>query len=259
MTPISYPIARLARVYIGSERCGWPSMPRDSEGNSAPVGVPKPKSRSVSYCSSGASLEAELRHRDVAGDLNGLGEGEVSLGWVTVRDPAGPGARDRHEPEAAFGEYRLGVAHPIPHEQRGGREELRGRARLERVGERRSPLGPRRSPASRRAPAAHRGSGSRNTTSPPSDRVSLRASSRPRSAISCSSASSVSTTSLPGTGSRTSRAGESYRRPARSFNRTAAPARPVRMESSDSSRPAPPTGRSAERPPMIGRASSRDG
>ncbi len=51
--------------------------------------------------------------------------------------------------------------------------------------------------------------GSRNTTSPPSARNCPIASSRPRSAISCSSASIVSVTSLPGTGSRVLRPGES--------------------------------------------------
>ena len=51
--------------------------------------------------------------------------------------------------------------------------------------------------------------GSRNTTSPPSAFISVSASSSPRSAISCSSASSVSTTSFPATGSRTTLLGES--------------------------------------------------
>jgi hypothetical protein len=45
----------LARVYIGCQRSGSASRPRDSDGNSAPVGVPNPKSRSVSYCCSGVS------------------------------------------------------------------------------------------------------------------------------------------------------------------------------------------------------------
>ena len=51
--------------------------------------------------------------------------------------------------------------------------------------------------------------GSRKTTSPPSASIWPMASSRPRSAISCSSASIVSVTSLPAMGSRVFRPGES--------------------------------------------------
>src|SRR4051794_11628938 len=53
-------MATLARVYIGSHLSGWARRPLDSEGNSAPVGAPKPKSRSISYCSSGESREENL-------------------------------------------------------------------------------------------------------------------------------------------------------------------------------------------------------
>ena len=47
----------LARVYIGCHLSGRAKRPLDSDGNSAPVGVPKPKSRSISNCSSGESLD----------------------------------------------------------------------------------------------------------------------------------------------------------------------------------------------------------
>ena len=50
----------LARVYIGCQRSGSARIPRDSAGNSAPVGVPNPKSRSVSNCSSGRRREENL-------------------------------------------------------------------------------------------------------------------------------------------------------------------------------------------------------
>src|SRR6476469_4458932 len=50
-------MATLALVYIGSHLSGRSRRPRDSDGNSAPVGVPKPKSRRVSYCSSEESRD----------------------------------------------------------------------------------------------------------------------------------------------------------------------------------------------------------
>ena len=53
-------MAMLARVYIGCHLSGRASRPLDSDGNSAPVGVPKPKSRNISNCSSGDSREENL-------------------------------------------------------------------------------------------------------------------------------------------------------------------------------------------------------
>src|SRR5207237_905753 len=65
--------------------------------------------------------------------------------------------------------------------------------------------------------------GSSITTSPPSASMLSIASSSARCAISCSSASRVSTTSLPAMGSAMTRAGDSYSRPSRSLSTTAAP------------------------------------
>ena len=82
--------------------------------------------------------------------------------------------------------------------------------------------------------------GSSITTSPPSASMRRSASSSARCAISCSSASSVSTTSWPATGWAITRAGDSYSRPARSFRTTAEPERPASKESSVFSIPEAP-------------------
>src|SRR6058998_1514311 len=83
-----------------------------------------------------------------------------------------------------------------------------------------------------------------------------------RCAISCSSASSVSTTSLPATGSEITRAGDSYSRPSRSFNTTAAPGVPAsKLSSSRSNPPPPPPPPRPSSPtlPITARANSGDG
>ncbi len=72
-------MATLARVYIGCHWSGRASRPRDSEGNSTPVGLPKPKSRSTPYCSSGESRCANL---DIAMLL------ETWMAWASVSIPA---------------------------------------------------------------------------------------------------------------------------------------------------------------------------
>ena len=104
--------------------------------------------------------------------------------------------------------------------------------------------------------------GSSMTTSPPSASMLSIASSRARCAISCSSTSSVSTTSLPATGSAMTRAGDSYSRPSRSFRTTAEPGVPESRLSSRRSSPPPPL--PPPRPssptlPIMARANSFDG
>ncbi len=54
VTPISYPMASDA-ADCRDHSVGGRSVPAASEGYCTPVGVPKPKSRSVSYCSAGVS------------------------------------------------------------------------------------------------------------------------------------------------------------------------------------------------------------
>src|SRR6266702_2206582 len=100
--------------------------------------------------------------------------------------------------------------------------------------------------------------GSSITTSPPSASIRRKASSSARCAISCSSASSVSTTSSPGTGGAITRAGDSYSRPARSFSTTAAPARPANRLSRVRSSPDAPRPSSPRRP-MVARATAGSG
>ena len=249
VTESSYPMARLAAL----GRChseGGRSRPAASAGNSMPVGVPNPKSRSMAYCSSGSSRAANLtmpmllETRIASAKVNeGCGSSSVIVRPGRRHLPPSPDTR-------SVGDTRRSVSRPAAAKilamEPGSNVSVNalGRALPSRVRDARASTSPE--------------VGSSITTSPPSASMRRRASSRARCAISCSSASKVSTTSRPGTGAAMTRAGDSYSRPARSLSTTAAPDRPASSVSSVFSSPEPPSSSSPSRP-IVARATPGSG
>src|SRR5207249_2751913 len=207
-------LAALGRVHSDGGR----RRPVASAGNSIPVSAPNPKSRSVTYCSSGVSRAANFAMAMLLETR--MASASVSEGWGSSSVIVRPGTR--HLPPSpdtwSVGDTRRSAsraaAAKIFARDPGSNVSVNalGRALPSRWREARASTSP--------VP------GSSITTSPPSASIRRRASSSARCAISCSSASSVSTTSSPGTGGAITRAGDSYSRPARSFSTTAAPAWP---------------------------------
>jgi len=239
-------LAALGRVHSDGGR----RRPVASAGNSIPVSAPNPKSRSVAYCSPGVSRAANfamamlLETRMASASVSeGWGSSSVIVRPSTRHLPPSPdtwsvGDTRRSESKAA--------AAKIFARDPGSNVSVNalGRAVPSRWREARASASP--------VP------GSSITTSPPSASMRRKASSSARCAISCSSASSVSTTSSPGTGGAITRAGDSYSRPARSFSTTAAPARPASRLSRVRSSPEAPTPSSPRRP-MVARATAGSG
>ena len=254
VTCSEYPIARLCWSYPGSHPSGRRSRPAASEGNSTPVGAPNPKPRSISYCSSHRSfienfaiatlLEYWIARARVSGS---------SCGWVSLMlrvlpcdvsnvhfpcspDTVAPGStRPRERSAAAVNGFAV---------------EPGSNAPVNTVGVASVPAAESEARA-RSSPVR----GSRKTTSPPWALNARRAAASDCSAIPCSSASSVSTTSCPGTGSRTSRPGDWYRWPEASRRSVVSPGCPESSESSERSSPESPRPPSGPRAPMIGAAS----
>jgi len=215
-----------------------------------PVNAPNPKSRSMAYCSAGASRAANLTsamllETRIASARVSTGSGSSS---VMVRPPRRylPSSPDTRSAGATRWRASSAAAVKIFATEPGSNVSVKalGRAEPSR----------RRDATASTSPVA----GSIITTSPPSASMRRIASSSARCAISCSSASRVSATSAPATGCAMTRAGDSYSRPARSFNTTAEPGRPASRLSSARSSPDAPRPSSPTRP-ITGRARSDAG
>lgn len=186
VTASSYPMARLAalrRVHSPGGR----SRPGDSAGNSMPVAVPNPKSRSTPYCSAGASRTANLARAMLL---------DTRIASARVKDGSGcssemvrsgsryrPFSPDTRSAGRTRSSASSAAAAKILAVEPGSKMSVKALGR---------PVPSRRLEATASSsPVA----GSSITTSPPSASMRASASSNARWAISCSSASRVSTTS----------------------------------------------------------------
>ena len=89
------------------------AAPRDSEGNSTPVGLPNPKSRSASNCSAGVSRWENFAMRDVARHLDRLGQRQTSLRSCVRRGSSRVPPREyRHHPVPVLAAHRVGAVAP---------------------------------------------------------------------------------------------------------------------------------------------------
>ena len=239
-------LAALGRLHSTGSR----SRPGDSDGNSIPVCVPKPKSRSSPYCSGGASRVANLAiamllETRIASARVSVGSGSSSFSVRSASFQRPPSPETRSAGRTRFKAISAAAAKILA-------TEPGSNVWVNALG---GALPSRRCEATAStSPVA----GSSITTSPPSASMRRSASASARWAISCSSASRVRTTSLPGTGAAMSRAGDSYSRPARSFSTTAAPGVPASRLSRVLSSPEAPCP-SSPSPPITPRASAAEG